>query len=95
MVDGKIQKIAFAGADLTHRPIGIADIIAGGKLAVFIRGKAVDEGIALIQSIHSPGQGTVALGRSSFHIALCDSHAEFLQHVIYGFVRDFIPLDGG
>ena len=90
MVDGGIHKVALAGIDFTDRPVGVADIIAGGELTILVGRKAVDEGIALIQSIHSPGQGTVALGRSSFHIALCDSHAEFLQHVIYGFVRDFV-----
>ena len=94
LVDGGIQQVALAGADFTHGPIRIADVISSGELAVFVRGEAVDEGISLIQPIHSAGQGTVALGRARFHIALGDGDAEFLQHVVHTLVGNFIPLDG-
>ena len=94
-MDGGIQQVALAGADFTDCPVRIADVISGGKLAVLVRGEAVDEGISLIQPIHSAGQGTVALGRTRFHIALGDGDAELLQHVIHALVSNFVPLDGG
>ena len=94
LVDGGIQQVALAGADFTHGPIRIADVISGGKLAIFVRREAVDEGISLIQPIHSTGQGTIALGCARFHIALGDGDAEFLQHVVHALVGNFIPLDG-
>ena len=94
LVDGGIQQVALAGADFTDCPVRIADVISGGKLAVLVRGEAVDEGISLIQPIHSAGQGTVALGRARFHIALGDGDAEFLQHIIHALVSNFVPLDG-
>ena len=95
LVDGGIQQVALAGADFTDCPVRIADVIAGGELAIFVRGKAVNEGISLIQPVHSAGQGTIALGRTRFHIALGDGDAEFLQHVVHALVGNFIPLDGG
>ena len=95
LVDGGIQQVALAGADFTDCPVRIADVISSGELAVFVRGEAVDEGISLIQPIHSAGQGTVALGRARFHIALGDGDAELLQHVIHALVSNFVPLDGG
>ena len=95
LVDGGIQQVALAGADFTDCPVRIADVIAGGELAVLVRGKAVNEGISLIQPVHSAGQGTIALGRTRFHIALGDGDAEFLQHVVHALVGNFIPLDGG
>ena len=93
MVDGGIHKIALAGIDFTDRPVGIADIIAGGELAIFIRGKAVDEGIALIQPIGGAGKRAVALGCSGFHIALGDGDAELFEDIVHGFIRDLIPFD--
>ena len=93
-VNGGIQQVALAGADFTDCPVRIADVISGGELAVLIRGEAVDESISLIQPIHSAGQGTVALGRTRFHIALGDGDAEFLQHVVHALMGHFIPLDG-
>ena len=95
LVNGGIQQVALAGDDFTDCPVRIADVIAGGELAVLVRGEAVDEGISLIQPIHSAGQGTVALGRARFHIALGDGDAELLQHVIHALVSNFVPLDGG
>ena len=94
MVDGGIHKIALAGVDFTDRPVGIADIIAGGELSIFIRGKAVDEGIALIQPIGGAGKRAVALRRSCFHIALGDGDAELFEDIVHGFIRDLIPFDG-
>ena len=94
-MDGGIQQVALAGADFTDCPVRIADVISGSELAVLIRGEAVDEGISLIQPIHSAGQGTVALGRTRFHIALGDGDAELLQHVVHTLMGNFIPLDGG
>lgn len=94
LVDGGIQQVALAGADFTDCPVQIADVISGSELAVLIRGEAVDEGISLIQSIHSAGQGTVALGRTRFHIALGDGDAELLQHVVHTLMSNFVPLDG-
>ena len=94
LVDGGIQQVALAGADFTDCPVRIADVISGSELAVLVRGKAVDEGISLIQPIHSAGQGTIALGCTRFHIALGDGDAEFLQHVVHALVGNFIPLDG-
>ena len=95
LVDGGIQQVALAGADFTDCPVRIADVISGSELAVLVRGEAVDESISLIQPIHSAGQGTIALGRARFHIALGDGDAEFLQHVVHALVGHFIPLDGG
>ena len=95
LVDGGIQQVALAGADFTDCPVRIADVISGSELAVLIRGEAVDEGISLIQPIHSAGQGTIALGCAGFHIALGDGDAELFQHVVHALVGHFIPLDGG
>ena len=95
LVDGGIQQVALAGADFTHGPIRIADVISSGELAVFVRGEAVDEGISLIQPIHSAGQGTIALGRTRFHIALGNGNAELLQHVVHALLGDLTPFDGG
>ena len=94
LVNGGIQQVALAGDDFTDCPVRIADVISSGELAVFVRGEAVDEGISLIQPIHSAGKGTVALGCARFHIALGDGDAEFLQHVVHALVGNFIPLDG-
>ena len=95
LVDGGIQQVALAGADFTDCPVRIADVITGGELAILVRGETVDEGVSLIQPIHSAGQGTIALGRTRFHIALGDGDAELLQHVIHALVGHFVPLDGG
>ena len=95
LVDGGIQQVTLAGADFTDCPVRIADVITGSELAVLVCGEAVDEGISLIQPVHSAGQGTISLGRACFHIALGDGDAEFLQHVIHALVGNFIPLDGG
>ena len=95
LVNGGIQQVALAGADFTDCPVRIADVIAGGELAVLVRGEAVDKGISLIQPIHSAGQRTFALGRARFYIALGDGDAELLQHVIHALVSNFVPLDGG
>ncbi len=78
--------------DFTDCPVRIADVIAGGELAVFVRGKAVNEGISLIQPIGA-GQRAVALGCSGFHIALSDGDAELLEDIVHGFIRDLIPFD--
>ena len=94
LVDGGIQQVALAGADFTDCPVRIADVITGGELAILVRGETVDEGISLIQPIHSAGQGTIALGCARFHIALGDGDAEFLQHVVHALVGNFIPLNG-
>ena len=95
LVDGGIQQVALAGTDFTDCPVRIADVITGSELAVLVRGEAVDESISLIQPIHSAGQGTIALGRACFHIALGDGDAELFQHVVHALVGHFIPLDGG
>ena len=94
-VNGGIQQVALAGTDFTDCPVRIADVITGSELAVLVRGEAVNEGISLIQPVHSAGQGTIALGRTRFHIALGNGNAELLQHVVHTLVGHFIPLDGG
>ena len=87
------DEIALAAVQLLDRPVGAADIVFGGELAIRIGHVGVNQLVALIDAVLSTGQVRVTLGRAGFHILLGNSQVPFLEHVIEALVGHLVPLD--
>ena len=87
------DEIALAAVQLLDRPVGAADIVFGGELAIRVGDIGVDQFISLEDAVHSTCQIRVTLGRTGFHILLGNGQIPFLEHVIETLVGDFVPLD--
>lgn len=87
------DEIALAAVQLLDRPVGAADIVFGGELAIRICDVGVNQLVALIDAVLSIGQVRVTLGRAGFHILLGNSQVPFLEHVIEALVGHLVPLD--
>ena len=93
-IDGLIQQVSLRRADLTQGPVGITDKIVAGEgtgCVCRIRGHQV---IALVQTVHCPGQAGVSLCISGLPIRLGHLHPEFLQDIGEAALCNLIPLDG-
>ncbi len=87
------DEIALAAVQLLDRPVITADIILSGELAVRVSDIGVDQLVALVDSVLGACQIRVTLGRTGFHILLCNGQIPFLEHVIEALVGHLVPFN--
>ena len=88
------NEVALAAVQLLDRPIGAADIILSGELAICVGDVGVDQLVAIIDAVLGTSQRSIALSRAGFDVLLGNGQIPFLEHVIAALVRDLVPLDG-
>ena len=67
------NKIALAAVQLLDRPVGAADIVFGGELAIRVGDIGVDQLVALVDSVLGACQIRTALSRAGFDVLLGNS----------------------
>ena len=92
MVACAVQQIALGGVDFADAPVIVANIVGGGKLAVCVRGIAVDEGVALIQPVGRACKRGVALRQAGFAVGFGKRDIELFEDVRKALIRHAVPF---